>query len=565
MEALATKMDLVGHISKDNFWWIEIGICLIASFLIVKILFKSKCQQAIIIKAEGEIAKLNQEIGILNEKSLEDHSKIESLKKGVNDLGNKSSLTEDKLLKENKILKDNLKALESKQELLDIEIERENGNLIIEKITRDFIYTKSEVQKMPKDQIKIFLQNNFKDFGKQLTKVMDIKWRMQRLNKDVLRDEIRELKFLGDKLKESEEIIKEEVKRRDISIFKSKVKAEDFVTPIFNNLEPHLHLYAFKENFRTYLKSLDFSFFEAAPILMKCLGGQPKLTILTEHGEHENDIERLFLTLENNFGDHCEIMERLKEKLQVISSIPSVVSRKWEEILQKSQEVKTILKALKQLQEVNPNIILYNKGLETVLKNIVPSEYYHLLCLKQDTNPDKILENSEAVININIKQAKNKVKLHQDVYPISLVTQQNHLRTKHGVYEVLNLPFENIYCNICEIFQSSKGSNNKNLHLVCKAKYAKFAVLESCVHLRDKTTTQRYQLIKQHQICAKCLLTNQHSTASCRYFSSKRYLKCSNAFCDLRYSLCSSHIEENKKKFQELNGISENFGIHVKT
>ena len=124
----------------------------------------------------------------------------------------------------------------------------------------------------------------------------------------------------------------------------------------------------------------------------------------------------------------------------------------------------------------------------------------------------------------------------------------------------------NIHCNICEIFQSSKGDNNKNLpHLVCKAKYAKFAVLESCVHLRNKTTTQRYQLIKQHQICAKCLLTNQHSTASCRYFSSKKYLKCSNAFCDLRYSLCSSHIEENKKKFQELNGISENFGIHVKT
>ena len=555
-------MHLVGHVFEDNFWLI--GICLISSFLFARFLSKSKYLQVKFSEAEEEIAKLKEEIHILNQKSREHHDKIELDKK---EYASKFESLEE----ENKTLKNTLRIFESETDLVNIEIEREKANLIVEKTAREFLFSEREAGKMTKCEIMTFLENNFKDFEKQQTKLLELKWRMQKMNKNAFSIEISELAQIVAKLYGSKEIIKEEVRRRDISIFKSKIKTEDIATPIFNNEEPHMHIYAFKKNFRTYLKSLDFSFLESAPILLsRCLEGRPKNIIIGEHGEHENDIDKLFKTLENNFGDHCEIMERLKEKLQIISSIPSAVSRKWEEILQKSQEVKTILKSLRQLQDVNPNIIFYNKGLETVLKNIVPSEHYHLLCLKQDANPEKILENIESTINIDIKQARNKVKLNQEplkeVYPISLVTQQNHLRTKHGFYEVLNLPFENIHCNICEIFQSSKGGNNKNLpHLVCKAKYAKFAVLESCVHLRDKTTTQRYQLIKQHQICAKCLLTNQHSTASCRYFSSKRYLKCSNAFCDLRYSLCSSHIEENKKKFQELNGISENFGIHVKT
>ena len=114
-----------------------------------------------------------------------------------------------------------------------------------------------------------------------------------------------------------------------------------------------------------------------------------------------SSIKRLFSTLEKNFGDHGEIMIRLKQKLERIGSIPSAVSRKWEEILEKTQKVRKILKAVKQLQEINPDVIYNNEGLERILKNIVPAEHYDLFCLKQNVNPEEILENAESIIDIN--------------------------------------------------------------------------------------------------------------------------------------------------------------------
>ena len=123
--------------------------------------------------------------------------------------------------------------LKSEKDLIEVEIEREKGNLIIERTTRDFICTEEQAKEMSKDQIKVFLENNFKDFEKIQANILDIKWRMSRVNKDAFSNDINELAFLLKRLTESKDYIKEEVKRRDISIFKTSLKAEDINLPIF--------------------------------------------------------------------------------------------------------------------------------------------------------------------------------------------------------------------------------------------------------------------------------------------------------------------------------------------
>ena len=155
------------------------------------------------------------------------------------------------------------------------------------------------------------------------------------------------------------------------------------------------------------------------------------------------------------------------------------------------------------------------------MRNTVPAEHYDLFCLKQNTNPRRILENAESIIEINTEQARHKVKLnqeHEGTSALSLVAQQNYLKTKHGIFEILELPYQNISCNICQIFQPSTDVP----HLVCKAKFSKYAVLESCPLMRDKSTVQRFEMLQEKAVCLKCFLTTAHSTASCRHFKSKK-------------------------------------------
>ena len=238
-------------------------------------------------------------------------------------------------------------------------------------------------------------------------------------------------------------------------------------------------------------------------------------------------------------------MAKLEKRLKNIGSIPSAVSRKWREILETSQQVKICLKALQPLQKINPNIIFYNKSLETTLRNIVPAEHYNFLMLKQAECPENLLENTMSAINLNIRQAREKTKLQEPekVETTSLVVQPNYFKTKHGVFEVLNLPNRGIFCSLCEIFKPSKDVP----HLVCTSKFSKFTVLEACPLFRDKSAIERFEMLRKEQVCSKCYLSNSHTTASCKFNRNKKYLKCSNVTCSMRYSCC--FMTQSKKVF----------------
>ena len=382
---------------------------------------------------------------------------------------------------------------------------------------------------------------------------------------EAFENELIEISETIEKINESKKGIIKMANKRDLSIYKTKLTPADLNFPVFNDKNPDNHVYEFKQHFRKFLKLANISFSESSYLLYKCLDGRPKENVFSEHGAFESDVTKIFLTLEKYHGNVVDIVERLHSKLKCIE-IPSHVSRRWGTILERSNLAIKYIKSLKYLEDVNENQIIFNGSLKTTLCHIVPPEHFNHLKLKLLARPENILQAVIDSIEINMNQARMKFK-HEEQHipskdPICFLGQETTFKTDHGVYEQMDLPTNTIYCSICKYFEASYEPRP---NLICRTKFSAFVVLESCNILMNKSPLERANLLDSKGICKRCVVSNTHKEEDCKFPKAKSYLQCSNMRCQLRFSACFYHVDENKIKFQKLNDITRRFNICVST
>ena len=499
-----------------------------------------------------EISTLNSENDFLNNriKNLENENKAFKEKLSSSEL-------------ENRVLRETLKTKEDKKNFVDIDILKERAFLLTQKANENFIFEPEEIEEMKKDKILGFLEENFERCSSIVEEIFKLKFEMQRMDTEAFENELIEISETIEKINESKKGIIKMANKRDLSIYKTKLTPADLNFPIFNDKNPDNHLYEFKQHFRKFLKLANISFSESSYLLYKCLDGRPKENVFSEHGAFESDVTKIFLTLEKYHGNIVDIVERLQSKLKCIE-IPSHVSRRWGTILERSNLAIKYIKSLKYLEDVNENQIIFNGSLKTTLCHIVPPEHFNHLKLKLLARPENILQAVIDSIEINMNQARMKFK-HEEQHipskdPICFLGQETTFKTDHGVYELMDLPTNKIYCSICKYFEASYEPRP---HLICRTKFSAFVVSETCPFIRNKTPLERTEYLNQKGICRKCFISNEHEERTCGFSKKKSYLKCSNTNCFLRYSACHLHLDENKLKFQELNKITKKFNICV--
>ena len=499
-----------------------------------------------------EISTLNSENDFLNNriKNLENENKAFKEKLSSSEL-------------ENRVLRETLKTKEDKKNFVDIDILKERAVLLTQKANENFIFEPEEIEEMKKDKILGFLEENFERFSSIVEEIFKLKFEMQRMDTEAFENELIEISETIEKINESKKGIIKMANKRDLSIYKTKLTPADLNFPIFNDKNPDNHLYEFKQHFRKFLKLANISFSESSYLLYKCLDGRPKENVFAEHGAFESDVTKIFLTLEKYHGNIVDIVERLQSKLKCIE-IPSHVSRRWGTILERSNLAIKYIKSLKYLEDVNENQIIFNGSLKTTLCHIVPPEHFNHLKLKLLARPENILQAVIDSIEINMVQARMKFKQEEQHIPskdpICFLGHETTFKTDHGVYELMDLPTNKIYCSICKYFEASYEPRP---HLICRTKFSAFVVSETCPFIRNKTPLERTEYLNQKGICRKCFISNEHEERTCGFSKKKSYLKCSNTNCFLRYSACHLHLDENKLKFQELNKITKKFNICV--
>merc|ERR1712098_49840 len=77
-------------------------------------------------------------------------------------------------------------------------------------------------------------------------------------------------------------------------------------------------------------------------------------------------------------------------------------------------------------------------------------------------------------------------------------------------------------------------------------------VIESCPHLLNLSTHQKYNFLRKINFCTRCgkKITSKHLESLCNFTQVHIGTKCLSANCYNRASFCSQHKAKNKKKLR---------------